>query len=249
MPGAVWFPGAHVNFARQVFRHVAPATAAGVPALIAGDETGTALTLSWIELRERVQAQAERFTASWIPEGATGQIHRVARRFAVVAAAGEIATAAGITGWPEGEAACSAKACFQAWLAERGGVGNIEETRMLQQVRRFLEQHGNGRFTDWDRPTDKDSHAPRTLYRAGVRRAVKDAAGDFEGWEYYVLPETFQTEICDGYDYKAVARVLLAREALRPDKGRAFDCNRHLPDIGKTRCYRITPGIFSEIDE
>jgi acetoacetyl-CoA synthetase len=34
MPGAVWFPGASVNYARQVFRHVAPAHAAGLPALI-----------------------------------------------------------------------------------------------------------------------------------------------------------------------------------------------------------------------
>ena len=69
MPGAVWFPGAHVNFARQVFRHVAPATAAGVPALIAGDETGTALTLSWIELRERVQALAARLRSLGLQPG------------------------------------------------------------------------------------------------------------------------------------------------------------------------------------
>ena len=29
MPGARWFPGAQVNYAQQVFRHVAPAHAAG----------------------------------------------------------------------------------------------------------------------------------------------------------------------------------------------------------------------------
>src|SRR6478752_6609283 len=30
MPGAAWFRGASVNYARQVFRHVAPAHAAGL---------------------------------------------------------------------------------------------------------------------------------------------------------------------------------------------------------------------------
>ncbi len=34
MPGAVWFPGATVNYAQQVFRHVAPAHAAGLPAIV-----------------------------------------------------------------------------------------------------------------------------------------------------------------------------------------------------------------------
>ena len=31
MPGAKWFPGAQVNYARQVLRHVEPASAAGTP--------------------------------------------------------------------------------------------------------------------------------------------------------------------------------------------------------------------------
>jgi RNA polymerase sigma factor (sigma-70 family) len=35
MPGAVWFPGAKVNYAQQVLRHVDAAHAAGFPALIA----------------------------------------------------------------------------------------------------------------------------------------------------------------------------------------------------------------------
>ena len=35
MPGAVWFPGAQVNYASQILRHVDAAHAAGFPALIA----------------------------------------------------------------------------------------------------------------------------------------------------------------------------------------------------------------------
>ena len=38
MPGAVWFPGAQVSFARQVLRHADAAHAAGHPAVVFADE-------------------------------------------------------------------------------------------------------------------------------------------------------------------------------------------------------------------
>ncbi|MDY6948456.1 MAG: acetoacetate--CoA ligase, partial [Pseudomonadota bacterium] len=53
MPGAAWFDGAQVNYARQVFRHVAPAEAAHVPAIVAENEQGEVTELGWRELRRR----------------------------------------------------------------------------------------------------------------------------------------------------------------------------------------------------
>jgi putative DNA primase/helicase len=96
-----------------------------------------------------------------IPKDSSGQVERVGARFALVGAAGEIATQAGLTGWPVGESERAARACFAAWLAARGGNGNGEIVAMLRQVRRFLETHGAGRFTDWHRAAD--DHAPKTL--------------------------------------------------------------------------------------
>ncbi len=58
MPGAVWFAGAQVNYARQVLRHVDPAHAAGQPALISDNERGEARELSWPELRRQVASMA-----------------------------------------------------------------------------------------------------------------------------------------------------------------------------------------------
>ncbi|MGJ5206429.1 acetoacetate--CoA ligase [Bradyrhizobium sp. HKCCYLR20261] len=58
MPGAVWFPGASVNYARQVFRHVDPAEAAGLPAIISSDEDGTLRETTWRELRRKAAALA-----------------------------------------------------------------------------------------------------------------------------------------------------------------------------------------------
>src|SRR6185437_10678085 len=58
MPGAVWFPGATVNYARQVFRHAKPAAAAGLPAIISRGEQGALSEMSWPELQRRVAALA-----------------------------------------------------------------------------------------------------------------------------------------------------------------------------------------------
>ncbi|MGI4779339.1 MAG: acetoacetate--CoA ligase [Janthinobacterium lividum] len=58
MPGAVWFPGAQVNYAREVLRHVDAAHAAGVPAIVSDDERGAARELSWPELRRQVASVA-----------------------------------------------------------------------------------------------------------------------------------------------------------------------------------------------
>jgi len=58
MPGARWFEGAQVNYARHVFRHAAAADAAGQPAIIALDERGVQTTLGWGELQRQTAALA-----------------------------------------------------------------------------------------------------------------------------------------------------------------------------------------------
>src|SRR3954451_14272515 len=58
MPGAVWFPGAQVNYARQVFRHVEAADAAGLPAIVSCGEDGRLCETSWPELRRKAAALA-----------------------------------------------------------------------------------------------------------------------------------------------------------------------------------------------
>ncbi len=58
MPGAVWFPGAQVNYAREVLRHVDAAHAAGMPAIVSDNELGEAREMSWPELRRQVASVA-----------------------------------------------------------------------------------------------------------------------------------------------------------------------------------------------
>jgi uncharacterized protein (DUF927 family) len=68
------------------------------------------------------------------PANAGGQIERVARRFGLIAVAGEIATQCGLTGWPEHESERAAAKCFQSWLESFGWTGNREERELLAQV-------------------------------------------------------------------------------------------------------------------
>ncbi|RYY95936.1 MAG: acetoacetate--CoA ligase, partial [Comamonadaceae bacterium] len=69
MPGARWFEGAQVNYARQVFRHVAPAHAAGFPAVISRNERGVQHALSWPELRRQAASLALHLRAQGLQPG------------------------------------------------------------------------------------------------------------------------------------------------------------------------------------
>ena len=73
MPGAQWFVGAQVNYAQQVFRHIAAADSAGLPALISHNEQslarGEARTISWPELRRQVASMALHLQAQGLQPG------------------------------------------------------------------------------------------------------------------------------------------------------------------------------------
>ena len=86
------------------------------------------------------------FVDEQCPTGADGQVRRVAGRFGLVAAAGELASQLGITPWGRGEAEKAAIRCFADWLEHRGGTVAAEITIGIKQVRLFLELHGSSRF-------------------------------------------------------------------------------------------------------
>jgi len=65
------------------------------------------------------------------------------------AAAGELATAFDVTGWPDGTATTAARVCLHAWLAERGGAGNFEGDAISARLRQVIERFGESRFTRW----------------------------------------------------------------------------------------------------
>ena len=176
--------------------------------------------------------------------GAEGQAQRVAARFAQVGAAGELATSWGLTGWPEGMALQSAERCYRAWLTARGGTGNAEERDMIRQVSEYLERNGESRFTHYARAEKADDHMPDTVNRAGFKRPVSEDNG--ASMEFYVLPEVFKRDMCKGFDYRDVAKVLKGHGFIKTneEKQKRLTFQTNLPTLGKTRCFLILPSIF-----
>jgi putative DNA primase/helicase len=202
-----------------------------------------------------------------VPPGAEGQVRRAVKRFALVAAAGELATQQGLTGWPEGTATWGVKTCLDTWLQARGGAGNSERASMLRQVRMFFETQGEARFTWFHRAMD--GHSAKTLNRAGFRMLIDSTGANVktnnqhqamygEGTptesledassEFYVLTEVFKTEVCKGFDHEAVCRLLLELGCLttsESEPGR-FSMKAKLPGMGAggVRYYRVTAKVF-----
>jgi uncharacterized protein (DUF927 family) len=185
------------------------------------------------------------FEAEHVPGGAGGQVRRVAHRFALVAAAGEMAAALGIVPWEPGEAEAAAARCFGDWLAGRAaGAGSAEAAAAVAQVQRFLEAHGDARFTPIVRGCDgevvEDQGRP-TINRAGFR--VRDGDG---AWTYWILPEVWKADVCLGLDPQAAAKALYKAGHLERGDGNNLPASKYVPGLGKTiRLYVVRASIFS----
>ena len=133
-------------------------------------------------------------------------MHRAATRFGLIAAAGELATSFGITGWPPGEAIKAAEVCYLAWIDARGGSGSHEEQAIISQVKRFFALHGASRFC----PSGTHPQEDKTINRAGYRKF------ECEDTEFCVFPEVFKAEIAAGFDPSKVIEFCVKEGLLRP---------------------------------
>jgi putative DNA primase/helicase len=223
--------------------------------LAAEQHKGHAARSFLAQITENLNATAEAVAAArdaWIranlqPE-ADGQVSRVARRFGLIAAAGELAAGLRILPWPEGEAERAATRCFGDWLRARGGHGPTEVRDGIAQVRAFLEAHGSSRFEPaWI----KEDHRPdagaqmedtlrRTINRAGFRR--EDADGH---WKYFVLPEIWRQEVCKGLDARAIAQAMAERGWLERGEGKNLARKVRVPEIGDVRVYVVRADFLS----
>lgn len=151
------------------------------------------------------------FQRKYVPHGSGEQVERVAKRFALAAAGGELATDMGITGWEAGEAMKAAAGCFKAWLGARGTIGNTEDASAVDQVRTFLEVHGASRFSFMDED-DNGVEDHRVINRAGYKRRAKDGRT-----EYLLFRNVFRNEVCKGFDFQNVETLLIKRGFLAVD--------------------------------
>ncbi|WP_299944464.1 DUF927 domain-containing protein [uncultured Microbulbifer sp.] len=202
------------------------------------------------KLTKRIRLELVNFAAD-LSDKASGQVRRTAEKFALVGFAGEMASKAGITGWPQGMAMHAAHACFKAWIAARGGIGNLEDQQSLHALRLFFDLYGESHFTRWDREdATADDHTVRTLKRCGYRKTLQDSNA-LEGPScsetiYYVYPAAFKAEICKGLNDRRAKQLLAESGALERDSNGKFSTSTRLPNSGRNpeRVLIIRPHLI-----
>ena len=182
-----------------------------------------------------VRALVAEFAASKVPAGSDGQVERAAQRLGLIAAAGEFAAAMGIVPWRAGEAEAAAAWALVQWIGGRGGTEPAEVRQAIEQVRLFIEQHGESRF---DRLDDEERPVNN---RAGWKK------GSGAEREWLIPPEVWKSEICAGLNASMVARTLCERGMLRRTSG-SFQPVVKIDGTSK-RVYIVTAKIYDGGDD
>jgi uncharacterized protein (DUF927 family) len=197
--------------------------------LIARNVTGEAV-------REKVRA----FVASALKDhsGERAQAERVAERFGLVAAAGELAIEFALLPWIKNKPTEDAKTLFDQWIERRGGTGAAEPDIIIAHVRRLIEVHGEARFEEVLDTPKKNNYGQPIEPRPVINRM-----GYRVERRWMVFPEVWRTEFCAGFDPAKVADVLIHEGMLEPGEGR-----NHAKKVSirgdKVRLYVLTPAVF-----
>jgi uncharacterized protein (DUF927 family) len=191
------------------------------------------------EIRKTVKEVVKSFCETYVPAGADGQVGRVAQRFGLIAAGGEIATLYGIVPWSRGDAVHAAALCFEQWLAARGGHEAAETAAGIEQVRSFLQANGMARFI----PAWEDN-PPKGMNIRDVA-GYRDQTGD--GWDYYITTSAWK-EICAGLDPRRTAAMLRQKGHLAGE-GSHLAKSVRVPDYGKMRLYHIHSTFLEDANE
>jgi putative DNA primase/helicase len=153
---------------------------------------------------------------------ADAAIGRVAKRFALVQIALEIAYGYGLLPFPIEQAAWAVKTLFRDWVDNRGGAGSIEVKNCLERIEaEFVKNQHSDRIFDVDRPP---SEPIRNLL------AYRKTDVFTQGHEFWVPTPVFR-ELTAGVDRELVTAELQRRGwLLGPDSD------------GKTALTRQTQG-------
>lgn len=192
------------------------------------------LLVNWRERAvEHAQAVARNFMQLAHQEGDTGQIERGARRFALVAAAGELASHFRIVPWPRGMATKAAIRVFERWASSYGRFRVREDAAILRALRDALDTHPHAfPFVD----DNKDQGLDRPGQLLGRRYT---SAGEVR----YLITDAGWAQIFAGFDLRRAAELLLAEGFLEPGEAGRFKKKASPKQLRGARFYTIRASI------
>lgn len=131
-----------------------------------------------------------------------------------------------------------------AWLEQRGTIASSEVDDGIKQIKSFFERYGNSKFiTLGDGDTEIADNGVKLTERIGYKQKHQDL------YHYYVLPEAYKSELCKGFDSRALTRALIQQGYLIPDNNGKNQLSRKFPGIGSKRVYHFSPTIIAEHEE
>lgn len=174
----------------------------------------------------------------------SGQAARVAKNFAVLALALELATIYGLLPLAEGEGTTSMVSLFEGWQAERG-EGPSEDRQILRAIADFIDRHGSSRFQLINYHNSSRNQSVRA-----AAEAVRDRAGYLEqtgSGRIYLFTRSGLQEATCGYELTRVLRTLdSARALIKKEPGKKTHRKR-LPDGSIPGLYWIDPARLEHL--
>lgn len=191
------------------------------------------------ELARKVKDFAEQLCKA--VKSDNGQVRRMAQKIALIAIAGELATAFGITGWGPKVAEDAAIIAFAGIIRQRGGTGDHEVEFGVRAVCEFIERGLMSRFVETRTSIllssvsgEGRSHQPIIQKIAG--HIIELVVGKAKERIFAFTTEGFE-EACGGAASKDVAKELVRRKLLVADEGH-FTKKVPLNDAEKGDRYR-----------
>ena len=191
------------------------------------------------QIKDRIEAFVKR-----VPQGADGQVYRGARRFALAAAVAEACVELGILPWPSGHATNETMCCFEEWVVNRGGLGNLEGEQALSRLRRILAERGESGFTPMEIEGIDSTTERVTFNRLGFRSLGEDGYID-----YYIFPAMFKEVFAAGQDPSQFIKFLKQANALMLDRNGKPQVMKRLPGFNSpVRVYHVRSTVLAESD-
>lgn len=166
------------------------------------------------------------------------QAGRAAKKFAVFALAGELATDWSIVPWTPGEATDAAIELFRLWRQDFG-EGPSESRKILEAVRDYIDQHGPNRFVRLAPIYDAEkAHDPKGNY---TRAGWIDRNAD--GKDVYLFNPPGLKDATKGFSIQQVTKTLSeAGWLLRDETNGKSSFVRQIDGLSR-RVYRVIPKL------
>lgn len=191
-------------FADELTRHARSHYGTVGRAFVAWLQDNRAAAVQWVE-----QSQQRMLTA--VPEGAAPTVRRATRKFAILSAAAEMASHAGLTGWTVEQAIQGVETTWQRWM-QAFGIEDRDDARLIDQAAAVLQASQYARFVLLPM-NDNDPLVPNLM---GYKRYTLDGEAVF-----LVTPGAFKGEVIAGYEVRHACEVLYRAGMLQRPKGRA----------------------------